>query len=132
MNKKLLTFGILASLLVTSGVMALVISYFHQVNTDLTVVEARSSVDIPFSLSCFSGETKLSGLSVHNSADVPLKAQLTWTEDTNLGAVNYTTNLPMVLDLAPLADTFANVSMTCDALTPAGSVNGTISYFPYR
>jgi len=125
MNKKVLTGSILGLMLLVATVYA--VSYFHQTQVDLTVSEARSSADMPYSLSCVSGDTESHNLTIHNAGRTTLNALLTWAEDTNTG-VNYTTNLPLTVSLSPTADTIVEVQMTCDPLTDAGSVNGTILY----
>ena len=81
MNKKILMFGIPIFALVV--VSALAVAYFHSVSVDLTVDEARNSADLPFSLTGYSGETVTKDLVIHNSANVPLSAQLSYVEKTN-------------------------------------------------
>ena len=64
MNKKLL-YGIPLGVLMLGFVIA-VASSFHQTPVDLTVNEARSSADLPFSLSCLSGETISHDITIQN------------------------------------------------------------------
>lgn len=125
MNKKIaIPLAVFMSLAIVSAVAVL---YFHQTNVDLTVTEARSSADVPFSLTAFSGETKTKDLVIHNSADVPLCASLSFVEDVNEG-VTYTNNLPMTITLSPSADTTATVSFSVNEVSEAGMINGTINY----
>ena len=125
MNK--LYIAIPIALVVMAVAVFAAVTYFHQVNVDLTVTEARSSTDIPFSLTCLSGESVTKALTIHNAANVALNAELTWTEIANADGVLYTNNLPQTIALAPTADTTFTVSMTCDPITPAGNVTGTIN-----
>jgi len=127
--KKLYLGILIIGLVLTSliGVWAVSL-YFHSVPVDLTVSEARSSADLSFSLICNSGETITKDLTISNAANVPLNAKLLWVEDSNIDGVIYTTNLPMEVALAPLTDTIATISVTCDPITPVGQVNGTINY----
>jgi len=127
MNKKLLFAIPIVTILMAVAVFA-VVNYYHQVNVDITVSEARSSADVPFSLTCNSGETVTHLLTIHNSANVALNTELSWTELTNeVIPVLYTNNLPQTISLAPLADTTFTVSMTCDPVTPSGVVTGTVN-----
>lgn len=125
MNKKLIL--PVGAILAISFVLASV-AYFHQTQVSLNVDEARSSADIPFSLSGYSGETQTQTLTIHNSANVPLKAILTWQEEANPNSVTYIDNLPATIDLAPNTDTTFIVSFTFDEVTESGQVNGTINY----
>jgi len=127
MNKKFI-FGIVLSFLALAMVSATVVSYFHTTSVDLIVSEARNSTELPFVLNCYSGETVTKSLTIHNNANVPLKAELSWNESSNTEGVIYTSNMPLIVVLDPTADTIADVSMTCDEVTPAGTVSGTINY----
>lgn len=125
-NKKLV---IPAMLVLALGVIVSAAAvYFHSTTMDLTVTEARSSADLPFSLACNSGETVTKDLTIHNAANVALSARLTFVEDENLAGVIYTDNLPKDISLAPSADTTVTVTFTCDEVTPAGVMKGTINY----
>lgn len=126
MNKKYLI--PLFAILLIGVVVATGFAYFHQTDMTLTVTEARSSADVPFELSCYSGETVTEDLVIHNAANVPLKALLTYEETLNEAGVTYTNNLPQTVNLAPEADTTVTVTMTCDETTEAGVVEGTINY----
>lgn len=126
MNKKLL-YGIPIAVLLMAVAVFAAVSYYHQVNVDLTVSEARSSTDVPFSLSCMSGETVEHNLTVHNNANVALNTELTWTETENNESVLYSNNLPQTITLAPTSDTVFTVSMVCSPVTPAGVVIGTVN-----
>jgi len=119
--------------LVTVLVMAMVfaaplIAYFHQTQVDLTVNEARSSADLPVSLTFNSGETVTSDKTIHNNANVQLCAVLSWEEVNNTNNVTYTDNLPISVTLAPGADTIVTTSFTADEVTEAGSVSGLVNY----
>ena len=125
MNKKILMFGIpiVLSIILVSAVVV----YFHSVEATITVNEARSSIDLPFALTCNSGETVIKDLTIHNSANVPLRVELTFSETSNTG-VTYTNNLPSVIDLTANADTITTVSFTCNPTTESGTLVGLINY----
>jgi len=106
------------------------VNYFHSIQVDMTVNEARSSVDVPFSLTFNSGETVTHDLTIHNAANVQLCAELTYNESSNVNGVTYTDNLPVTVTLAPASDTTQTVSFTADETTPAGAVVGNIVYTP--
>ena len=104
------------------------VAYFHSMQVDLVVSEARSSGDMDVVLSFMSGETDSTTQTIHNAANVALCAELSWAELNNTDGVIYTTNLPQTLTLAPGADTTATVTYTANEITPAGAVTGAIIY----
>jgi predicted ribosomally synthesized peptide with SipW-like signal peptide len=110
--------------IVTAGTYA----YFHSVQVDLTVTEARSSADLPASLSFMSGETVTLDRTIKNDANVELCALLEWVEVENVNLTEYVSNLPMQVTLAPKETTTVSVSFTATPVTPAGAVIGTIGY----
>lgn len=127
LNRRKTFLAITIALLAVAFISATV-AYFYTVQVDLTVNEARSSADLPVSLTFNSGETVNTDKTIHNSANVQLCALLSWEETSNVDGVAYSTNLPMQVNLAPSADTTVAVSFTANEITPAGSVTGNINY----
>jgi hypothetical protein len=109
-------------------VSATVVAYFHTVQVDLTVGEARSSADLPVTLTIGSGETMTTDKVIHNSANVQLCAELSWNETANANGVTYTNNLPIKVILPAGVDTTTTVSFTANEVTEAGTVTGNINY----
>lgn len=103
-------------------------AYFHQTQIDLTVNEARSSADVDVTLSCYSGETVMHNITIHNSAAINLCANLEYVETSNPNGVTYINDLPMDVNLMPGQDTTVFVQFTCDEVSEAGTVTGTIGY----
>lgn len=124
-NKKY-AIPLMALLLV--GLVSAVALYFHSTTATLVVDEARSSADVDFSLNAYSGETKTQTITIHNNANVPLCAEISYEETANEDAVSYTTNLPQTITLAPEADTTATASFAVNEVSSAGTVTGTIYY----
>ena len=116
------------ALLFVGLVSAVAITYFHSTSSVLTVTEARSSADVDFALNAYSGETKTQTISIHNNANVPLCAEVSYTEDSNENAVDYSTNLPMTITLAPETDTTATASFSVSEVSAEGAVTGTVNY----
>lgn len=129
MNKKVLLFAVPILALV---VISAAIIYFHQTQVTLTVTEARYSTDADVSINCYSGETQTWTTNIYNYANVPLKAQLIFDETSNVDGVNYTTTAPVNVDLPATSWTTQDVSITCDDITNAGTVIGTLTYMPYK
>lgn len=132
MNKSYMILGLVLGVLMIGAVTATV-AYFHTSDVTLTVTEARSSEDVAFSFNCLSGTTDTKNVVIYNAASVPLNVALDWTELTNtngtdIGVVIYTNNLPLNATLIPVDNTVIPVTFTCDAITDAGTVTGTIGY----
>lgn len=108
-------------------VSAAVYAYFHTVQSDLVVSEARSSDDIDFTLNCVSGDTVTETLTIHNAAQVQLCAVVEYNETSNSG-VTYTHNLPQDIVLTANSDTAIDAEFTCDELTDEGTATGIIGY----
>ena len=135
MNKKIL-FGLLGVFGI--GLVVATQIYFATQQVDITVSEARSIGNTDtISLNCNSGETVTHDVVIHNNANVPLKAKLTWNQISNVdsedenSAVIYTTSLGddgQIVSLDPESDTTYTFSATCDPITDAGSVSGNIQY----
>jgi hypothetical protein len=104
------------------------VAYFHSMQVDLVVSEARSSGDTSVTLAFMSGETMSVYPTISNAANVPLCAVLSWAELNNSAGVVYTNTLPQTLTLAPGVNTQATVNFTASEVTPAGTVNGQIEY----
>jgi len=67
---------------------------FHNVNVDITVGEALSTVSTAITIpSLYPGETHNESLTVSNAANVPLNATFTWMEIANDNSTSYTTNM---------------------------------------
>jgi predicted ribosomally synthesized peptide with SipW-like signal peptide len=103
-------------------------AYFHSVQVDLTVTEARSSADVDFSLSCYSGETVTKNLTIHNSANVQLCANLEVYDVANPSGVTFTHDLPRDITLAANSDTVTTLTLTCDEVSEVGIATGKIGY----
>lgn len=126
-NRKLLGFVLMflvvaESIAFTSGVNILI----HTINVDATVSEALSSTTLNLDFSGMPGETIVESISVNNGASVPLGVFISWNEDTNLNGVNYTTDMPQTVTLAPGANS-VDVSFTYTNDTVTGDVNGTVT-----
>lgn len=117
----------LVALFALAFISAATYAYFHSVQVDLTVTEARSSADLPVTLSIKSGESTEMYPTIYNSANVQLCAILTWEQvgETN---VTYENNLPQTLTLPANANTQTTVTFTADEVTEAGLVTGNILY----
>jgi hypothetical protein len=118
----------IACLMLFGIISAVVVSYFHTTQVDLVVNEARSSADLPVTLTFYSGETIESNRTIHNSANVQLCAIMTYEEINNTNGVTYTNNLPIMITLAPLSDTTVATTFTAGEITEAGTVTGNILY----
>lgn len=121
-------FAIPVAVILTIAMVYATSLYFHQVNVDITVSEARSSGDTPFSLTCMSGETVTHDVLIHNSANVALNAVVSWTEVDNANGVTYSTNLPQTVTINALSDLTVTASVTCNPTTEAGIVHGTVNF----
>lgn len=91
MNKKLLIFGVpILALAVVSAVAI----FLASVDTTVTVSEAFDISVVPLTVTDVytDGIEHCVDVLVTNSASVPLNAQFTWIEDTNVALVTYTTD----------------------------------------
>ena len=136
MNKKIFSLPVLVVLGLALVSAAAVGIYFYQTSVTLTVTEARYSTDADVSISCYSGETQTWTTNIYNYANVPLKAELVFTQDVdgNPSGVTYTTTAdsPIIVDLPATSWTTQDVSITCDDITNAGIVTGILHYAPYK
>jgi hypothetical protein len=117
-------------MLIVGLVSAVVVAYYHQTETTIVVDEARSSADLPLTITGFSGETICRDVTIKNLANVPLKSVLSYTEDSNPNSVTYTSNLNGGLIVTTNANE-TNTYQACFTIgetTEAGSVVVTIKY----
>jgi len=105
-------------------------AYFHSVSTTVVVTEARSSADLPVTINAYSGETTSRDITIKNDANVPLCSILSYTEDSNVDGVVYTSNLDGGLKVTTNAgetNTYT-ASFTADETTLPGTVEVTVNY----
>lgn len=122
-----ITLGVMFALSMIAAATAV---YFHQNNISVIASEGRQSTDTDVTLNCFSGETITSDRTIVNLANVPLCTELTYEQVDNVNGVVYTHNLPMKVTTGALSTGTYTTSYTCGETTPAGTVNGKITYTP--
>lgn len=120
-KKKLAMFGlpILAIALVSATYLVLTL------NSDVTVNEAFTIATTDASFSAFTGGVYCSQVNIHNNANVPIDAQLTFVPSNN-GGVSYITS-PVIETIPAESDASPEVCITVANDSPAGIVDGSVT-----
>ena len=122
-KKKLFYLPVFAILLIASA-FALGV-YIASVPTTVTVTEAVSVSTVSLSVGAFPGETITKDITIDNAASVSQDVTLAWVENSNPSLVDYTTDLPKTVTVAPGANTIT-VSFSVAHDSAVGTFDGDV------
>ncbi len=117
---------IFPAVLIMSLVIVVAAVLVATINVDVTVNEAISTALVPISVGGFPNEVITESLAIANAGSNPIDVTITFTETGNLDLVNYTSNTPFVVTLAPGPNS-VDVSWTIDSSSPVGVFEGDIT-----
>lgn len=83
----------LVAIMLVAIVSAAAFTYYHSTQATLVVDEARSSADLPITLTGYSGETVCNNVSITNAGQNQLNSLLNYTINSNPNGVTFTSNL---------------------------------------
>lgn len=125
MNKKKIAFAFVA--LAVFSIAAYAAILIATVPADVTVSEAISTSTVSLAVSAFPGETQCEPVSVSNAASVDLNVLATFTETSNLDAVDYTQNTPFTQSIAAGTTEDVDICFTVATDSPVGLLEGDVT-----